>query len=250
MNPVTPQAINSMSQEQKLSGFIVKTQDLGEADLLLTFFTKHHGKVRMLAKSAKKMTSRLSSRLQPYSEVEVAMVGNGGLPKLISAEILNQYSGLLRSQHHIHSIMVMQELVLRSLADEQPNLVLYQLYHDTMKSLESVEEQAVEVVLAIFFTKALEAIGLSPRLLENPPASQNLFLSYQGGYFSVASSYSDDEGIGSEAYDLYQKLLAIENQQNFESFQNNSANELLGLLNKFASYQLERELRSVQYFLN
>ena len=46
-------------REIKHTGIILKKQPLGEADELITLFTKEQGKVRVLAKSVKSAKSKL-----------------------------------------------------------------------------------------------------------------------------------------------------------------------------------------------
>lgn len=50
---------------------VLRTHKLGEADRIITFLTKHHGKVKAVAKGVRKTTSRIGSRLEPFSHVDV-----------------------------------------------------------------------------------------------------------------------------------------------------------------------------------
>ncbi|MDO8269275.1 MAG: DNA repair protein RecO [Candidatus Levybacteria bacterium] len=45
-------------------GFVVKRVNLGEADRFVTLFTKNYGKVEVLAKGVRKITSRRSSHIE------------------------------------------------------------------------------------------------------------------------------------------------------------------------------------------
>ncbi len=239
-----------MPQEQKLTGFIIKTQDLGEADVLLTFFSKDNGKQRVLVKSAKKMSSRLSGRLQPSAEIEITLVGNNSLAKVIGVETISQYQAVLVSGTHIHALLAMQELVLRSLADEQANLVLYTLYQDTMGALAAASDEDVIFIITGFFVKATSALGFAPesKLSAEAGATDGLYFSIQNGKWELASSHSDDWHMDRSAYDLYNRLLLTWPDE-WESFAHKDATKLLAVINHFVGYQLERQLRAAEYFL-
>lgn len=239
-----------MSQEQKLTGFIVKTQDLGEADLLLTFFTLEEGKLRFLAKSAKRITSKLAGRLQPYYEIDLTTVGNGGLPKLIGAEVVSDFSALLDNHIKVQALSVIQELILRSLPDQQPNLSLYELYKKSISSLVLQGEDKAVHVIANFFVQSLKALGFSPETIstETSTGTQTFFAMDTGKFISQQNSLND-RPVHTRTYNLYKELLASGLTGELSSFEQQPCLDLLEILSTFAEYQLERDLKSVRYFL-
>ncbi len=237
------------NSEQSLTGFIIKSQDLGEADLLLTFFSDEQGKVRAVVKSAKKMTSKLSGHLQPYILVQATLVGENSLPKIISVLPLAKYSNIIKDQQGMQVILAMQELVVRALPDGQPNPKLFAIYNQNLADLDkNVEPQMAPMYLARFYTQALLALGFAPRILEdeaNP--SQNIFFSMQNGKFLARYEDSGDISVSPEAYQLLLNLLSQESAIDLAG-SSSSTIEVLTLLTKFAGYQLERELRAPLYF--
>lgn len=236
-----------MPQEQKLTGFIVKTQDLGEADLLLTFFTFEEGKLRLLAKSAKRMTSKLSGKLQPYYEIDITSVGNGGLPKLIGAEVISEYIKLLDSHLKVQALSVMQELILRSLPDQQPNPSLYTLYKTSLAKLVVEDDNNVIYVVVNFFVQALKSLGFSPEsVVSDVEGSKQIFFAMDTGKFLSKQNSLNDRPVSDLAHKLYTQMFAGD----FTDFEFKSARELLEVLLTFTEYQLERDLKSTQYFLS
>ena len=51
----------------RVEAIVLHHTDWGEADRLLTLFTKSHGKLRAIAKSVRKMQSRKAGHLEPFS---------------------------------------------------------------------------------------------------------------------------------------------------------------------------------------
>jgi DNA repair protein RecO len=245
INLLIPRAVlgTIMSQEISLRGFILKTQALGEADLLLTFFSEEQGKIRLLAKSAKKLTSRLAGRLQPTNCLELTLAGNGSLPKLIGVQTLASSAEILNKQDALAALMTMQELVNRALPDSQPNPELFHTFGTALEQLaDKVESTAL--VLARFFTKALQSVGLAPRVLAETQAKQVYFSQIEGRFAGQPSS-SDDLPIEGGLYELY---ISLFNDQPISRTEATAAIPLLKFLNSFAAYQLERPLYAAQYF--
>lgn len=230
--------------DQIISGFIIKSQDLGEADLLLTFFSETEGKVRAVVKSAKKMTSRLSGNLQPYILVQVTLVGEGSLQKVITVQPLARYVNIISSMHGMNVLLAMQELVLRSLADGQPNEQLFAIYHDSLQSLNSGQSEIA--VLTKFYVESLQAIGFAPRLAQ----AEAMYFSLKNGQFSNQYEDSGDVSVSTEAYQIYKSMLSrsFDIPSHYSHEQEPAIRELLSLLTRFASYQLERELKATLYF--
>ena len=236
-----------MSQELSYQGYILKTQDLGEADLLLTFFAADEGKMRFLVKSAKKLTSRLSGRLQPTALIEVTLAGQSSLAKLIGAQILNNHPALLESQAQMTAVLVIQEFTNRALPDHQPNSELFEAYTEALGAFEQATAQTIVVEVDKFLVKGLSAIGLAPRLLDQASNGAGIFFSLSEGRFTLTPSAVDDLKISQAEYLLYQDLLL---DKDIDPISSTSAVMLLKLLNDFTAYQLERPMLAVQNFIN
>ncbi|MDE0236113.1 MAG: DNA repair protein RecO, partial [bacterium] len=54
-------------------GIVLRTYKLGEADRIVVFCTRGHGKVRAVAKGVRKTRSRFGGRLEPTSHVQVEL---------------------------------------------------------------------------------------------------------------------------------------------------------------------------------
>lgn len=236
-----------MSKDQVISGFIIKSQDLGEADLLLTFFSQQQGKVRAVVKSAKKMTSKLSGNLQPFNLIEVTLVGNGGLPKIIGANPINKYPAIIASQSSMQALLAMQELVQRALADEQANPELFEIYQNTLQKLQTADESTIILILTQFYCQTLLVLGFSPRLLDEETELSQIFFSIQNGRFLETAEDNSDLPVPTVVYQLFKQLSSEQTAEIANASE--LAAKLLNLLTRFASYQLERELRATRYFL-
>jgi DNA repair protein RecO (recombination protein O) len=74
-------------------GFVLSTRPLGEADLLVTLLTSGEGKLRAVARSAKRSRRRFGAALEPLTKVRAAWSETEGreLARLESCDILKSY---------------------------------------------------------------------------------------------------------------------------------------------------------------
>lgn len=60
-----------MSRNVCFEGFIIKKNQMLDASYVVTLFTKSHGKISMIAKGAKKITSKRASHLQTGNKLKI-----------------------------------------------------------------------------------------------------------------------------------------------------------------------------------
>ena len=54
-------------------GIVLRTQDLGEADRIITMLTRRTGRVRAVAKGVRRTKSRFGARLEPFTHVDLQL---------------------------------------------------------------------------------------------------------------------------------------------------------------------------------
>src|SRR6266481_9787134 len=52
-------------------GIVLRTQDLGEADRIITVLTRRNGRVRAVGKGVRRTKSRFGARLEPFTHVDL-----------------------------------------------------------------------------------------------------------------------------------------------------------------------------------
>lgn len=60
-------------RHHKTTGIIIKRRDIGEADRILTVFTKDEGKIEVRAKGVRKITSKRASHIELLNTVSLAL---------------------------------------------------------------------------------------------------------------------------------------------------------------------------------
>ena len=70
---------------------MLRASDLGEADRIVTMYTREHGKQRAVAKGVRKTSSRFGARLEPFSFVDLQLYAGRNLDVVTQAESIAQY---------------------------------------------------------------------------------------------------------------------------------------------------------------
>jgi DNA repair protein RecO (recombination protein O) len=70
----------------RVTAIVLRHSDWGEADRLLTLFTREMGKLRAVAKGARKMRSRKAGHLEPFTHVKLQVAKGRDLPIVTQAD--------------------------------------------------------------------------------------------------------------------------------------------------------------------
>lgn len=140
---------------------VLRRQDLGEADRLLTLYTPGQGKVRVVAKGVRLPRSRKAGHLELFTRVDVLLARGRELDVVTQAEALDTYEGLrvdlTRFGHAAYAV----ELV-DCFGVEEENRPLYHLLTETLHRLSRGD--APGLVVHYFELRLLELVGYRPQL--------------------------------------------------------------------------------------
>ena len=135
---------------------------LGEADLLVTTYTRDQGKVKAVGKGARRSTSKLVGHLEPLTMVRMSMAHGRSMDIISQAEVVQSFSVLKEDLLAITKGLYLAELVDGFGAEESPNPELFQLMIDTLRAVE--DNPASDMPLRFFEFHLLQVSGLMPEL--------------------------------------------------------------------------------------
>lgn len=144
------------------SAVILRTWKLGEADRIVSLMTRHNGKVRCVAKGARKTQSRFGSRVEPTNHLEVQLYrGKGELDTLTQVESIERFPNLREDLELFARASEMLEAVELVAQDREPNEGLYVMLS---RALHTIATSSSDLVVAGFFLKLLAQEGFAPAL--------------------------------------------------------------------------------------
>ena len=164
---------------------VLKRMDLGEADRIVTLYSRDHGKIRAVAKGVRKSTSRSSGHLEPFTQSDVLFAVGRELDVVSQAETLTSFRAVRENLDLIASAYYVAEVVDRMTEDKLENHEVYDALLDALTGLE--EQSNTRLVLVAFLIRALHAFGFRPELQEcvgcrdELQPGRNYFSAFLGG---------------------------------------------------------------------
>lgn len=116
---------------------VIAAADFAEADRLVTLFTREHGKVRAVARHAKRSVRRFGAALETFARLRVQLVLKDGLSSLREADIISLFPAIRGELAKIGHAGYACELVDRMLPEALRNPRLYRLLVCYLEHLEA-----------------------------------------------------------------------------------------------------------------
>jgi DNA repair protein RecO (recombination protein O) len=157
-----PVCVRSVTSEPAPPAFVLHHHDWSESSLILETFTRHHGRVALVAKGAKKPSSNFRPVLLPLQPLHLSWGGDAEIRTLKSAEWLGGHT--MPTGDALLSGMYINELLLRLLARDDPHEALFDAYGAAVHVLALAQGEALQPALRAFELILLREIGLLPAL--------------------------------------------------------------------------------------
>lgn len=140
---------------QEQPAFILHQRDYSETSLLLEVFTANHGRIGLIAKGARRASSRLRGVLKPFQRLLIGWSGKGELAVLIAAEA--DGPGCPLEGPALYCGFYMNEVLLRLLHRHDPHGSLFDAYEAALQRLRM--DVSNEPVLRVFEKNLLREVG-------------------------------------------------------------------------------------------
>jgi DNA repair protein RecO len=148
----------------KVEAIVLRHSDYGEADRLLTLYTREQGKLRAIAKGVRKMQSRKAGHLEPFTQVTLMLAQGHDLWIVTQAEAIETFDPIRSDLTRIGYAGYAVELLDRFTYEEGQNWQLYKLLLETLGRL-AIEDDAF-VPVHYYEMRLLDLMGFRPMLFE------------------------------------------------------------------------------------
>jgi DNA repair protein RecO (recombination protein O) len=150
--------------KSKTEAIIISSMNLGEADKLVTFFSLDRGKLRGVAKNARKSFKRFGAGLEPFTHCRLHLHEreHQELVRIESSDILTQHFTLAGDLRRMAAGSVMLELVREVAPEAERNPKAFLLLAHVLDLLNDGGDPSF--LLRIFEIRFLSLLGFQPRL--------------------------------------------------------------------------------------
>ena len=228
---------------------ILKRTDLGEADRIVTFFSRDVGKIRAVAKGVRRTTSRSAGHLEPFTLSDVMFAVGRELDVISQADTLEAFREIREDLELTTHAYYLAEVVDLLTEDRLENRDVFDTLVEGLRSLRATPDP--RMVLIVFHLRLLEALGYRPELREcvscraTIEPNRNHFSALLGGVLCPACGPREPTArdIGTSALKLLRFVQQARGQRAV-SVPPEVGREAEALLRDYAEHIVERRLRS------
>ena len=236
----------------RVHAIVLRHADWGEADRLVTLYTREQGKLRAVAKGARKITSRKAGHLEPFTHVKLQLARGRSLFVVTQAETVEAYLPLRETLVMTGTASYVVELLDRFVYEEEgANPTLYRLLADTLKRLANGEDPWLAV--RYYEMRLLDFLGFRPQLFECANCGREIkaedqFFSFSAGGVICPRCGRGLPNLTSISVETLKYLRHFQRSSYAESTRARPGSGVQGeaenLMQGYFTYLLERELNS------
>lgn len=149
----------------RVEAVVLRHHDYGEADRLLTLYTRQLGKTRVLAKGARKIASRKAGHIEPFTQVKLQLARGRDMLLVTQADTVDAYLPLREDLILTSQASYVLELLDRfTYVDDTENPSTFRLLTDTLARLASNDDPWL--VIRYYEMRLLDYLGFRPQLID------------------------------------------------------------------------------------
>lgn len=145
----------------KVQGIIIGKRDHRDADRHFVLYTFEQGKIPVLAKSARKIESKLSGNLELLNHALFTIGKGRALDRIATVDVMQNFQGIKENLYALSSALYCFEIFDLCVKWEQRDESLFLLLVDFLETLKRTQRTAAQKTLAhLFILKLSYLLGL------------------------------------------------------------------------------------------
>jgi DNA repair protein RecO (recombination protein O) len=228
---------------------VLRTQKLGEADRIITLFTKEHGRIKAVAKGVRRTKSRFGARLEPASNVDLQLYTGRTFDTITEVVSIENYGDVLASDYQCWTVAnaILEAAERFTQVEHEPARQQFNLVSGSLSALAKKRYDA-SLILDAYLLRSLAVAGYAPSLTIcsrcDAPGPHEFFSLQGGGSVCPSCKPSASATPAQATLDLMAHLLTADWEQAVKS-ESKSRSEASGLIAAYLQWHLERGLRSL-----
>lgn len=230
-------------------GIVIRTQKLGEADRIITLFSREHGRVRAVAKGVRRTKSKFGARLEPGSYVDIQLYTGKTFDVVTQVESLENFGDALANDYQKWTIAssILEAAERFSANEGEPALQQFLLLLGALKAL-AHESHDPSLILDAYLLRSLSVAGYAPSMTTcsrcDKPGPHKYFSLVGGGSVCPDCRPSASATPSPETLQLMSDLLTGD-WASADASEGRNRREASGLIAAYLQWHLERGLRSL-----
>ncbi|MCF6277194.1 MAG: DNA repair protein RecO [Anaerolineales bacterium] len=239
----------------RVEAVVLSHRDWGEADRLVTLYTRQRGRVRAVVKGARKIRSRKAGHLQPFTHITVQLARARGPFIVTQVESLEAYIPLRTDLNLTGHASYIVELLFRfSYDEEESNPAIFRLLADSLSRLSLGDDPWL--VARYYEMRLLDYMGFRPQLLAcaqcgDPIVAEDQFFSAAQGGVVCPDCGAGQSGLRPVRVDVLKYMRHFQRSSYADAGRADpdpqTRTDLEHLMHFYLTYLLERRLNSPDF---
>ncbi len=149
-----------MAEYFKTQGIILKHEEAGEYDALISCYSKNFGKIDVLAKGIKKINAKLAGHLQIPSLNNLEIVSNK-IYRLIGTSVIKNFSNIKKNREALENALYICEITDKLIGHPLREEKLWRLLNAALAKIEKSPDLSVYVNI-LYQAKLIKILGYEP----------------------------------------------------------------------------------------
>ena len=141
----------------KIEGVILRTSDFGDANRVVTIYTRNFGKIEVNAYGCRRAKNPLSGALQMFNHISAEINQGAKVDSIKEADVIKFYGNLTADVEKIAYASLFFEIVNRMTLPKFPEVGVYDLI---LKTLPALDERNARIAALIGICKFMEFSGM------------------------------------------------------------------------------------------
>lgn len=148
----------------KTKGVILREVNVGEADKILTIFSKNKGKISGAAKGARRPKSRLIAGTQLFCYSEFVLFKGKDLYSINSCDVIEPFYEIREDLVKLTYAAHINEIILDTVQEEQPSSRVLQLFLNSLYMLAKTNKSP-QLITRVFEIRLMAILGYAPSVM-------------------------------------------------------------------------------------
>lgn len=235
----------------RTEGIVLRVRNLGEADRLVTLYTKERGKLNTVARGARRIRNRLLSPTQVFTHGRYLIFPGKGLHNLSQADIIHSGQIIRDDLDKFAYASYLTELLDASTPEEDPTDSIFPLLAGT---LSLGEKGRFPLAIRAFEIRLMRELGYEPQLYQclncRETLQNQLFFTEHGGAVcpKCVGHFPGIKPLTNGTWELMKRLLEWDfSRLGILHPASSNTEEMRLLMRKYLDFRLEYPLKSLDF---
>lgn len=228
---------------------VLRTYKLGEADRIVILLSRHHGKIRAVAKGVRRTASKFGSRLEPFMVADIQCYEGRSLDIITQAESLGSYGAVIADDYASYTAASAMVETADKLTEDDGGLQQYLLLVGALRSL-ARHEHGASSTLDSYLLRSLSVAGWAPSFsdcaMTGAPGPHSAFVVQLGGVVADAVAPPGAPRLDPATIALLSALLTGD-WGVADAADERTRSHASGIVAAYTQFHLERGLRSLEH---